>query len=411
MYNQKGKINSEKELFILFDFSCGKFYTHHSSYLKDYYDFLVSRNNHAKVWVNSSADQNVLKLFENNVSAIFRSNYYSHTRKDNLRLFLTDYFVNCLVYIKIPSFIRSLLSSLYLNSAIKELKKYVKSGNSIKLVVPTLDGLGMRLVIKALKLYSDNISLIALRVTGAERRGIFGFEKSLEVLKEISDRYPDKINIGYEVNAYGVKLLDSEVIDKNIFWAPMPYISRRVESTTKRLLVGAPFKLGFLGSARPNKGFDYIPEILDSLKNLQVNFLAFIQLPKFEWVEFKLTYNRLIKDHPESIQFVDGGISKDLLDQTINNVDLVVLPYKLENYQMAGSGVLFLAADFKVPIAATKNLAFSWDIEVFELGFLFEDAIDFSSKLKSFLGNSVDLNLEQYNNNRINANLKFLRIN
>jgi hypothetical protein len=149
---------------------------------------------------------------------------------------------------------------------------------------------------------------------------------------------------------------------------------------------------------------------LDSLKNLQVNFLAFIQLPKFEWVEFKLTYNKLIKDHSESIQFIDGGISKDTLDQTINTVDLVVLPYKLENYQLAGSGILFLAADFKVPIAATKNLAFSWDIEVFKLGFLFEDAIDFSLRLKSFIGNSVDLNLEQYNNNRIDANLKFLRI-
>jgi len=410
MYKKKGGINSKKELCILFDFSCGRFYTHHSSYLKDYYDFLVSRNFHTKVWVNTSADQKVLSLFGDNVSAILRSNYYSHTRKDNLRLFLADYFVNSFINIKIPSFIRSWLCSIYLKAAIKELKKCVKSGDKIKIIIPTLDGLGMRLVIKSLKLYSDNISLIALRVTGAERRGIFGFENSLEVLKDISDSYPDKINIGYEVNAYGVKLLDSGVIEKNIFWAPMPYISRSLESNTKKFLVGSPIRLGFLGSARPNKGFDCIPEILDSLKNLQVNFLAFVQLPEFEWAEFKLTHDKLIKNHSESIKFIDGGISKDTLDQTINSVDLIVLPYKLENYQLAGSGILFLAADFKVPIAATKNLAFSWDIEVFKLGFLFEDAIDFGPRLKSFLGNSVDSNLEQYNSNRIHANLKFLQI-
>ena len=123
-----------------------------------------------------------------------------------------------------------------------------------------------------------------------------------------------------------------------------------------------------------------------------------------------MTYNELIKNHKESIRLVSGGISKEELDQTINTVDLVVLPYKLENYQLAGSGILFLAADFKVPIAATKNLAFGWDIEVFNLGFLFEDAIDFSSKLKSFLVNSYDLNLEKYNSDRLNANLKFLQI-
>ena len=117
----------------------------------------------------------------------------------------------------------------------------------------------------------------------------------------------------------------------------------------------------------------------------------------------------MIKEHSESIRFVDSGISKDSLDQTISLVDLVVLPYKLENYQLAGSGILFLAADFKVPIAATKNLAFSWDIEVFNLGFLFEDANDFSSKIKSFLGNSFGLNLEHYNINRREANSKFLR--
>jgi glycosyltransferase involved in cell wall biosynthesis len=410
MNNQKYISGSEEELCILFDFSCGRFYTHHSSYLKDYYDFLVLRNSHTKVWVNTSADQKVLELFGNNVSAILRSNYYSHTRRDNFRLFLTDYIVNYFVDIKIPNCIRSWLSSLYLSGAIKELKKYIKSGNKIKLVVPTLDGLGMRLVIKSLELYSDNISLISFRVTGAERRGIFGFENSLEVFKEICDSYPEKINIGYEVNAYGVKLRNYGVPERNIYWAPMPYISRRYESTIKKLQVDSPIKLGFLGSARPNKGFDYIPKILDSLKNLQVNFLAFIQLPEFEWYEFKFTYDELMKNHSKSIRLIDGGISKDALDKTINDVDLVVLPYKLENYQLAGSGILFLAADFKVPIAATKDLAFGWDIEVFNLGFLFEDAIDFSSKLKLFLDKSFDLNLEQYNFNRIDANLKFLRI-
>ena len=89
MKNSKDKSNSKKELYILLDFSCGRFYTHHSSYLKDYFDFLVSRNYHTKVWVNTSADKKVLDLFGNDVSAILRSNYYSHTRRDNFLLLLS----------------------------------------------------------------------------------------------------------------------------------------------------------------------------------------------------------------------------------------------------------------------------------------------------------------------------------
>jgi hypothetical protein len=87
-----------------------------------------------------------------------------------------------------------------------------------------------------------------------------------------------------------------------------------------------------------------------------------------------------------------------------------VLPYKLENYQLAGSGILFLAADFKIPIAATENLAFSWDIEQFNLGFTFKNEIDFGLKLKLFFESRPELNIEKYNSARTESNLKFLRM-
>jgi len=324
--------------------------------------------------------------------------------------FLVDYAVNSFSNFKIPTFVRAWLSSFYLRAAVKELRKHVNSGSTIKLLVPTLDGLGMRFIIKSLDLFQDKISLVSLRVTGAERRGIFGFNNSLEILKSLSDKYPKKINIGYEVNAYGTKLQQSNITEECIYWAPMPYILRRTETNNKEIKKDSPFKIGFLGSARPNKGFDNIPRILDSLKNLNIDFLAFIQLPEFEWVEFKITYNRLIKDHNESIQFIDGGISKKILDQTVSLVDLIALPYKPNSYQLAGSGILFLAADFKVPVAATKNLAFSWDIDKFKLGFLFEDCEDFRLSFQTFLNNSFDINIEMYNSSRVEANLKFLRI-
>jgi hypothetical protein len=68
--------------------------------------------------------------------------------------------------------------------------------------------------------------------------------------------------------------------------------------------------LGFLGSARPNKGFDDIPKILDSLKANNIIFTAVIQLPKFEWPEFRQTYNKLRKNHLNVVKFINSSISK-----------------------------------------------------------------------------------------------------
>jgi hypothetical protein len=410
MSNNVSKFTKGQDLNIIFDFSCGRFYTHHSSYLKDYYDFFDSRDNYSEVWVNTSADQKVLDLFGTSVSAILRSNYYSHTRKDNFRLFLIDYVMNFLMIAKVPKLIRTCLSSFYIYAAIKELKKSFKNYNRINLISPTLDGLGLRFVIKSLKLNSDKISHVSIRVTGAERRGIFGFDNSVEVLRNLCLKYPHKVNIGYEVKAYGVKMQESGLPEKNLFWAPMPFIQREIKAKSRKVRGQPLIKLGFLGSARPNKGFDSIPMLLDSLRNLQIDFQAYVQLPEFEWAVSNNTYNKLIKDYAESIRFIEGGISKDILDETISIVDLIVLPYKLENYQLAGSGILFLAADFKIPIAATENLAFSWDIEQFNLGFTFKNEIDFGLKLKLFFESRPELNIEKYNSARTESNLKFLRM-
>jgi glycosyltransferase involved in cell wall biosynthesis len=305
---------------------------------------------------------------------------------------------------------RNWLSSYYLRLAVKELKVHLKTAPRVNIVIPTLDGLGLHFVLKALKLYPSKVECISLRITGAERRGIFGFVNSSEIFKSICEKFPDKLHLGFEVKRYETKLLDDGISSKNIFWAPMPHIFRRPKTYLDKELMHESITLGFLGSARPNKGFDDIPKILDSLKANNIIFTALIQLPKFEWPEFRQTYNKLQKNHLNVIKFINSSISKENLDRKISAVDLIVLPYRFHNYQLAGSGILFLAADYKVPVASTNNLAFCWDIERFKIGFTFEDESDFSFKLKYFSKSSLHSNFEHYNDSRNVANLKFLRI-
>lgn len=404
-------LNSQDELFILFDFSCGRFYTHHSSYLKDYNDFLIANNKRTHIWVNTSADKEVLDVFPGNAKSILRSNLYSHTSNDNFKLFLVDYLVNLSERFNASRILKFFLKQYYIRSAVKEFKRLSQSQLPINIIAPTLDGLGLRFVEEILKRYHHNISLVSLRVTGAERRSVFGAPNSLQILKELIELYPSKIHLGFEVKALEAMMISKEIPVKNIFWAPMPYIFRNSNVNANAVVRNVPeIRLGFLGSGRPNKGFDEIPALLDDLRNKDIGFKAFIQLPKFKWNNFETTLNLLLAKHSESIIFVQPGTSKMALDQTIASMDLIVLPYRLENYKIAGSGILFLACDFRIPVAATKDLAFSWDIEQYQIGFSFNGAAEFSHKVLSLENSNLYSNIDIYNEARNQANLEFLRV-
>ncbi len=403
--------SSADEVFIIFDFSCGRFYTHHSSYLQDYSDFLVTKNKQTCVWVNTSADKQILDIFPGNIKPILRSNLYSHTRKDNFGLYCIDYLVNLSQRFKASGITKFLLKGYYLRPAIKEFRTHLSKQSSINIIAPTLDGLGLRFVEEILKQYHGNISLVSLRVTGAERRSVFGVPNSLEVLKRLTKLYPNKIHLGYEVSALESIMKSREILPETIYWAPMPHVVRTKQfSINKPIKANPEIRLGFLGSGRPNKGFDRIPDILDELKLKEINFKAFVQLPKFKWSEFENTLSKLNERHSQTVIFLDSGINKLVLDQTIADMDLIVLPYRLENYKIAGSGILFLACDFRIPVATTEGLAFSWDIEQYQLGFTFIDATDFCYKIQFLDRFNLQSQIDIYNEARNKANSAFLKL-
>lgn len=404
----KGKVISNNEIFIIFDFSCGRFYTHHSSYLKDYEDFLTSKGKKTIVWVNSSADQEVLDLFPKNVRAILRSNLYSYTIRDGTLKFFVDYLFNLLYKIGIPNFIVSILSYYYLRSALGELRSILNQHYKVNIVAPTLDGLGLRFISSALKRYGDKLNSISLRIMGVEQRSVFGVKNSLELISSLILKYPDKIRVGYEVKAFEKVLTFNEINKANCYWAPMPYINRSRSKSLNLSLGEMPLKLGFLGAARPNKGFDFIPKILDVLKTNCIDFTAYIHLPKFTWEEFTYVKEYLGKNHGDSIIFLESGITKDHLNSYISKMNLIVLPYRLENYKLAGSGILFIACDYSVPVSSFEKLAFTWDIETFNLGFSFKNEIDFLQKLQSLDLNKTYKAIKTYNQQRHKANCMFL---
>lgn len=406
---------TKKEIYIVLDFSCGRFYTHHSSYLNDYATFIKNKGKEVVCWVNTSADDETLASINHKTKKCIRSIMYGYQRHKNPLNYLIDKSLNVsFKFLKNKinqstyQVLIKFISKFYLLSAKKNLIHLSLEYDELNLVFPTLDALGFRLIEDLDKMKNLKIGKIAVRITGAEKRGIFeigNIEKEISYFQ--AQGLLQNLRIGYEVKNYENIFLDAKIKRDSIFWAPMPTIRRTVGVKNKNLHNDV-IKLGFLGGARKNKGFDEIPLILNELIKEDISFQAVVQKPIFSWLESENTIKDLQNLNPSQIQFLEGGISRNELENLMLTCDLLVLPYSEEAYKQAGSGILYLAADLHIPIACNRQVAFSWDVLEFGIGILLENnKLNISSleKIRDF-----EEKILKYNAERDRVNSKFLNL-
>lgn len=403
--------------FILMDFSCGRFYTHHSSYLLDYAEFISINGHQVTVCVNDSADTEIVSLFSKyDFGAILKSSNYGMDRNKNLLRFLQEKLYRNIFMIleffnikeSFTEYLKSFLSKSYIYSAIKYLETKTSNSEQITLVFPTTDSLSFRLIEKLSKLKYLNISRICVRITGAEKRGIFGVNNSEFRLSIIEKTAKFKLIIGVETDIYKQKFnainLNSKI---PLFWAPMPSINRHIES---KLSNNSLIQIGFLGSARRDKGFEDIPHILRVFEQNKVNFHATIQKPIFEWNNSEKIIQEINSDFGQKVTWLSGGISRYYIDEAMSKMNWLCLPYHAGPYEYAGSGIMFIAADLFVPIIANKKVAFAWDLDIFELGITYQKFEDLTLDLLKINNDNLKSKFINYNLARNKANRVFLNI-
>jgi hypothetical protein len=409
-------MTNQNVIYILLDFSCGRFYTHHSSYLSDYESFLNKLDVASEVWINSSADRELLDILSPKTKPILRSIMYSFSRHENFMGFLQDKIISklfvFLVKVRIPNFFIELLKAsfafLYYKSALKRLKKLSNRYDEIVLVFPTFDALSFRLTNHLVYKSHLPIKKICIRVTGAEKRGAFSATSSETKLVNLVQEKSEIVNVGIEVNCYKELLARNEFDPNKIYWAPMPEVKRVVAEKVTIIQDPRIIKIGFLGSARKTKGFEDLPEIFSKLIENKVNFMSYVQLPNFLWDEAKSVISVLRREFPNFVEFIPGGSSREVIEGYIAEMDLVLLPYSVEAYKYAGSGILYLAADLIIPIFAQEELAFAWDIEKFGIGETYSDYTELAIKLKHFSKFNYIPKILKYNLERNLANNLFV---
>jgi len=396
-------------MIVLIDASCSKFYTHNSSYMIAYAKRAAKLFPKERIvfWIGESADDETIRNFPDSVFPILRSPIYSYTR-DFTFYYLRDFLLNGIVELinnlKILGFLHVALEkfmfSFFARIPIKHIKTLSKEGEKLSFILPSADGFTLRIIQRVIEL-GYPVESVHIRTLAAENRGIYGIGNLSSYFLNLQRRYPKiEFKVGWESNITAQTLLESGIKSNDIYWAPMP---TSVEATRK--LIDSPLKIGFLGAARKNKGFELIPRILNIL--LGSNMVFYIQLALQPWPEYSKTLLEIEKQG-QNIELIQGGIAHAELLQVIASMDVLVMPYSSLQYKKVGSGILYHGADLLVPSISFKQLGFSWDIEQFGIG----ATINELSELREIL-NSKNLltwrtNITRYNTERNVAVDRFL---
>jgi hypothetical protein len=402
---------NDKKLFIIVDFNATKRNSHHWTYIEAYKNILCENNLDYEIWVPINIDPEVIDTLGSRVRPILKSIVYGFQRSQNIIAWFIDKTFTLLISrlnnffnTQLMEITKSSIFNFYSSTPLNEIKRHVQSNTEINIVLTTADSSALRFVERCLQ-KGLRVRSISIRSIGVSFKDPFKIYSAENFYNQLIAKYPKcEIKIGYETEPYKNILLEKSIPSNHVFWTPIP-ARKRVRVSTNRL----ELSLGFLGTARPNKGFDDIPILIEALINENINFIARVQKAEYPWPTYLNSLNKLYR-YGDYVEMLPENISQKTLEYMMATTDILVLPYKPNDYVVAGSGLLFMAADFNVPILATAGVAFEWDIKYYALGKTYSTVNDFIDQIREISNSKINFGFEAYNSERIQAINKFLKI-
>lgn len=371
-------------MIVIMDASCTRSFNHNASYMHAYAKAAHEINPGLPIecWIGEAADSQVKESFSFPVYPILRSPIYSF-QKSNWLLYYRDRLLNKLLYFLygfennyfVVSYFRETIFRFYAAPAVQRAQELAKHSHEISFILPSADGLTIRLAKKLVEL-GFPIKCLIIRTITAESRGVYGIKDLLQFINDLQKDYPHiEIKIGWESKVVLQELGEQGFTKNLLHWAPMP-----ASQSSEEKFLQAPVRIGFLGVARRNKGFDLIPKIIEQLMKTDISIKYVIQLSADPWVGYEDTLKSILNMNVDT-KLLNSRMTHDKLLYEISQVDLLIMPYSTEQYRRTGSGILYQGADFLVPSVTFKGLGFSWDIENFEIGATFENLNQLGSKI------------------------------
>lgn len=393
----------DKKYYIV-DFVASRRYFHQYPLIIGISHFLSKNGHEPIVLLPYIADKMEAKFTRGDINYVLDAGYSSRDSKIMRHLFLKLLTITCRNQ-QSGQRIKARLRQAYIKSGLEYFQNIKKSENESKhIIFPTLDPLSLQLALKlSLESKMDDYHFY-FRIIGSESRGILASSNELKSLLDLVKLYPRNIRIGVETIGYKSYLEDLGFETSCIYWSPWPSLNHlnkaKLVNKSKRLLIG------FLGCAKQRKGFDNIPKILKQLKSNGVNFSILIQEANFPWVGYEKTINDISLVMGSEFEFLPSNLELVELLESINQCDLLILPYDANSYSINASGVLYHACDYSVPMITAKGVGFASEIENFNLGLTYNNLDEISGIVEKV--QIIKSDFLSYNSERDKANHRFL---
>ena len=227
------------------------------------------------------------------------------------------------------------------------------------------------------------IRLISVMENEWPKKGVVGL--NIELLKNISlkhEVFTETESYRYFLEGKGIKVSCS-----------IPYPMLGMDNSSRKLEINRDIfclkedyenlnscvpNIGYLGSAREDKGYYDILEILEDLNNIDgFKFNFFYQemqsdtgmdsYGNSELSEKIIKYNEKLRSLKNTIPLIPKLESQDL-EIVLDKMDLFILPYKSETYKLRGSAMLYESLWRRKPLVCWDDLGFSSDVDKFSFG-------------------------------------------
>ena len=292
--------------------------------------------------------------------------------------------------------------------ALQQLFVSEKISSRDNLILPNGDLLCSKSLIRIIKgIGKDNSPKLAIRfINVMENVGIPGLITKKSMLRNL--RFLEKkkfhLRITAETQNYRLFLANylmySEICEN-------PVLSKGIKLKKSNKIV-----IGFLGSARPDKGFEMLKIIIPitNSSNLENKVHFIVQESTRSWGNSYDETLNLLRQFPLT-KILPGYISDQEMRETISLCTALVLPYNVGTYAFRGSAMLFDAADLNVPVIAPSGTGVGETIRRFGIGSTYSNIAEIPSIINSILELSqleISKRFKNYNDFRRSALRKFL---
>ena len=298
-----------------------------------------------------------------------------------------------------------------INNDVYALKKIFEERNGsgkLFVIIPTTDEHDFRVCLKLLK-GNPNIATFSLRVLVYHKIDNLSDDERADLAKLVNT---ESIVLLTETVSLAKLLKDKYNLPAiNSFLLPCTISANKsVNSPKKREAVQAQnhLKIGYLGGFRREKGASKLPEILTGLKNLvnqsdskfsiefimqKAKYKSRFKLAIFNFKLMRSLRNKVKPDREIKLTILDEELSPALFINSVESVDLLLIPYDVEKYRARGSGIIIDGVLAEKPIVYTEGIGMS--------EFLNFGNAEAATQLSDFAPNIIKilLNLKPYRNN------------